>query len=399
MALDEQMAAALAQRTRRGTRRALHLRDPTHAQTLATLTDFSSNDYLSLARDAGLRTRVAEAWRTSEAPLGSGGSRLLDGDSLLHTHTEQALATYFEAPDALLFNSGYDANVSLLTTLPQPGDVVVYDALVHASMHDGMRASRAHACVSFAHNDADALDQVLTELLAAHTPTNVFLAVESVYSMDGTICALDRLYRVLQKHVPHADARHILIDEAHGVGVYGRGGRGVCAALGMADVPTTRLMTFGKAWGCAGAVVLCSSLLRDYLVNYARPLIYSTALPPSQVVAIQAVLDAWQGNDLEARQRHVHQLVQRLHDALQQVGIRPPPRPSLPLPPAPIVPIRHATPKALAARLQAAGFLVRAVCYPTVPRDEERIRICVHAHNTMDEMQALARVLAWDASL
>jgi len=381
--LEAQLRAALERRERRGLRRTLQ------TQPDAGLVDVSSNDYLSLARLPSIRQAVAAA--LADVRIGSGGSRLLDGDSPLHAHAEARLAAYFGAPAALLFNSGYDANVSLLTTLPQPGDVVVHDALVHASMHDGLRASRARAVRSFRHNDAADLEHVLRGVLEELGATddaragrcNVFLALESVYSMDGTVCSLRALAEVLARHAPRG-ARHILVDEAHGVGVYGRGGRGVCDALQLADVPSVRLVTFGKAWGCAGAVVLCPPVWREYLLNYARPLIYSTALAPMQVAAVLCVLDALERGDVDVRIETLHARTRQLYEALGRPYVCDP------LPPAPIVPVYTAQPLVLAARVQRAGFLVRAVRYPTVPRGEERVRLCVHAHNTREEMAQLA---------
>ena len=176
-------------------------------------------------------TRVREAWlkrlHDDGESFGSTGSRLLDGDSTTHTQLEQRLAKYFKAPAALLCNTGFDANVSLLSTIPQPEDVILYDELIHASMHDGMRQSRAKVCVPFQHNDPVDLDRQLSSALGSNLlrdiqdgKRNVFLALESVYSMDGTVCALRELAHVLEKHVPYASTRHILVDEAHGVGVY-----------------------------------------------------------------------------------------------------------------------------------------------------------------------------------
>lgn len=392
--LEAQLRAALARRERLGLRRTLQ------SERHADLVDVSSNDYLSLARLPAIRQAVADA--LADARIGSGGSRLLDGDSPLHARAEARLAAYFGAPSALLFNSGYDANVSLLTTLPQPGDIVVHDALVHASMHDGLRASRARAVRAFRHNDATDLERVLGRLLTELGATddaqagrcNIFLALESVYSMDGTVCSLRALDDVLARYAPRG-ARHILVDEAHGVGVYGRGGRGVCDALQLADVPSVRLITFGKAWGCAGAIVLCPPLWREYLLNYARPLIYSTALAPMQVAAVLCVLDALERGDIDARIATLHARTQQLYEALGRPYVCDP------LPPAPIVPVYTAAPLRLAARVQRAGFLVRAVRYPTVPRGEERVRLCVHAHNTREEMTRLAAVVlaAPDASL
>ncbi|WFD20636.1 8-amino-7-oxononanoate synthase [Malassezia caprae] len=391
--LEAQLQAALTRRERLGLRRTLQ------SQGHAGLVDVSSNDYLSLSRVPSIRQAVADA--LADVRIGSGGSRLLDGDSPLHARAEARLAAYFGAPAALLFNSGYDANVSLLTTLPQPGDIVVHDALVHASMHDGIRASRAAAVRAFRHNDAGDLERVLRGVLEELDATdevqagrrNVFLALESVYSMDGTVCSLRALAGVLEKFAPRG-ARHILVDEAHGVGVYGRGGRGVCEALQLAHVPSVRLITFGKAWGCAGAVVLCPPLWREYLLNYARPLIYSTALAPMQVAAVLCVLDALERGDVDEQIATLHTRTRQLYAALGRPYVCDP------LPPAPIVPVYSAQPLELAARVQRAGFLVRAVRYPTVPRGEERVRLCVHAHNTREEMEQLAAVLAApDASL
>ena len=272
--LDKQLEDALVSREARGTRR--RLVDPPQGA------DFSSNDYLGVSRSGAVRRGVVTRVERDRLSIGSTGSRLLDGDSALHTRVEARIARRFCAEAALLFNSGFDANVSLLTTLPQPGDLVVYDALVHASMHDGMRASRAR-CIPFAHNSAADLDRVLSTELSGGiraSSSNVFLAIEGVYSMDGDTAPIRALHAVLEKHVPDKHSRALLVDEAHSAGVYGARGTGLCAALGTCDLARVRLITFGKAFGCAGAAVLCTPLIRDYLLNYARPLVYSTALSP-----------------------------------------------------------------------------------------------------------------------
>lgn len=384
--LGEQLAAALQRREALGTRRRLLLGDAETAARFAACADFSSNDYLSIAQSSEGRAGLVERITAQRLALGSTGSRLLDGDSAQYTQLEARLARHFSGESALLFNSGYDANVSLLTTLPQPGDVVVYDALVHASMHDGMRASRASVCRSFGHNDPRDLDRVLG---STALNGNVFLALESVYSMDGTVCCLEELVAVLQKHVPH-ERRCVLVDEAHAVGVYGPKGSGLVAALGRQDDVAVRLVTFGKALGCAGAAVLCPPLWREYLLNYARPLIYSTSLAPPSVAAIDAVLDIL---DMDrVRQDVVHARTRRMYSALGR------PVPHGRAPPSPIVPYRTPHAKAMAAFLQENGFLVRGVCYPTVPRGEERVRICIHTHNTDAEIDALAAAIAqWNA--
>ncbi|WFD34666.1 8-amino-7-oxononanoate synthase [Malassezia cuniculi] len=354
--LDKQLAAALASREARGTRRRL-ISPPQGI-------DFSSNDYLGVAHSKEAQHRVSERLGHGLA-IGSTGSRLLDGDSFLHKRVEQRIARHFGAECALLFNSGFDANVSMLATLPQPGDLVVYDALVHASMHDGMRGSRAR-CVPFAHNSTESLDKVLADELAGARGdavragrANVFLAIEGVYSMDGDVAPVRELHSVLAKHVPTAGSRAMLVDEAHSVGVYGKGGTGLCAALGACDLAYVRLVTFGKAFGCAGAAVLCTPLVRDYLLNYARPLVYSTALAPLSVAAIDAVLDMAESGELDRRAAQVHRRTVRLRASL---GDRWGTLPQTPheLPPAPIIPLLTPHAVDLAAHLQQSGCIARA---------------------------------------
>ncbi|PKI82778.1 hypothetical protein MVES_003174 [Malassezia vespertilionis] len=306
--LHDQLQAALAKRDARGTRRVL-LDDAAKARMQQCI-DFSSNDYLSLARSERGMARLRDCLRASCA-LGSGGSRLLDGDSLQYTALESRIAWHFCAQEALLFNSGFDANVSMFSALPQRGDTIVYDALVHASVHDGMRASRAKACIAFQHNNPADLDRVLSSLAS---DGNVFLAVESVYSMDGTVCALAALLAVVHKHMPQ-ERRCVIVDEAHAVGVYGAKGAGLVERLGLVKAVDVRLVTFGKALGCAGAAVLCTPLLKSYLLNYARPLIFSTAMPPVALYTIQVALDMLD-EEGDERAAQLHALTRQLRSAL-----------------------------------------------------------------------------------
>ena len=388
--LDKQLEDALVSREARGTRR--RLVDPPQGA------DFSSNDYLGVSRSGAVRRGVVTRVERDRLSIGSTGSRLLDGDSALHTRVEARIARHFCAEAALLFNSGFDANVSLLTTLPQPGDLVVYDALVHASMHDGMRASRAR-CIPFAHNSAADLDRVLSTELSGGiraSSSNVFLAIEGVYSMDGDTAPIRALHAVLEKHVPDKHSRALLVDEAHSAGVYGARGTGLCAALGTCDLARVRLITFGKAFGCAGAAVLCTPLIRDYLLSYARPLVYSTALSPLSVAAIDAVLDMAESGELDRRAALVHRKTLRLREMLTEWQI---PTAAPGLPPSPILPLHTPQALELAAHLQKHGCIARAVRFPTVAKGTERVRICVHAHNTDTDIERLLQALhAWRAS-
>jgi 8-amino-7-oxononanoate synthase len=217
-----------------------------------TLIDFTSNDYLSLSHSPILRSLFLSKLASAPSVLGAGGSRLLvHGDA--HTALEARLARFFRAPAALLFNSGFDANVSLFTCLPQPGDVVVYDEFIHASVHDGLRASRATACCAFTHNDMFALRRALEHVKRSKTneTSSVFIAVESVYSMEGTVAPLKKIVEMAEEFFPKGNG-YVIVDEAHATGVYGPQGRGIVAMLGLEERVLVRLSTFGKALACTG---------------------------------------------------------------------------------------------------------------------------------------------------
>lgn len=443
--LDDELQAALDKRAAKGTLRQLTVYSTTPASSPSSsqnLVDFSSNDYLSLATSSRVRADFASlvASNTSlNAQLGSAGSRLLDGNSSIHEAIENHLTAHFASSTAgLLFNSGYEANVSLLSTLPQPRDVVIYDELVHASVHDGLRRSRipAHLRIPFRHNSEAHLREILTRLGQDGTLTagpssinttteaggrNVWLAVESVYSMDGDVCPLRSLLDTMSEYV--SDSRICaVIDEAHSTALYGSRGRGLVNALGLqADSRIiARLMTFGKAWGASGAVVLCSKIARHYLINYARPLIFSTALGYPQLASILASFNSIRDGTAERKARKTFSNSRRLVDGFegvirsQKVGasrcVALPPhlKPNTTSTekdgkeggedsfvswsmqqPSPIIPLLTAHARELAAHLRAKGLLARPICYPTVPKGEDRVRICVHANNTEEDIDRL----------
>ncbi|CBQ70605.1 related to 8-amino-7-oxononanoate synthase [Sporisorium reilianum SRZ2] len=442
--LDDELQSALDKRAAKGTLRQLtvypivpsssSLSAPTPTQQ--PLVDFSSNDYLSLATSSRVRADFAAIVTGNAAlssQLGSAGSRLLDGNSAVHEAVENDLTEHFGSSTAgLLFNSGYEANVSLLSTLPQPKDVVLYDELVHASVHDGLRRSRvpAHLRIPFRHNSAEHLEQILVRLTQDGTLTagssttsaarNVWLAVESVYSMDGDVCPLRTLLDTMSRYV---DANRIcaVVDEAHSTALYGSHGRGLVHALGLHTDPriAARLMTFGKAWGASGAIVLCSKTARHYLINYARPLIFSTALGYPQLASILASFDSVRDGTAQAAARKTFANARRLVDSFEAVirAQRPGAERSVALPPhlrpefgakgaeeeqaeegfvrwsmqqpSPIIPLLTAHARELAAHLRANGLLARPICYPTVPKGEDRVRICVHADNTLEDIDRL----------
>jgi len=215
--------------------------------------DFSSNDFLSLSTSPSLKSKFLN--ELNKIPrLGSTGSRLLDGNSAYAEQLEREIADFHNAPAGLLVNSGFDANVGIFSCLPQPGDVVVYDELIHASVHDGIKASRAGSNLSFAHNSVSDLEIVLEEVIRksfSSRPFNVFIAVESVYSMDGDLSPLKEIVELVEARFPNQNA-HLIVDEAHATGLYGEKGRGRVCELGLEHKVFVRLHTFGKALACNG---------------------------------------------------------------------------------------------------------------------------------------------------
>lgn len=307
--LDAKLATALHSREQRLIRR--RLPDPAADEGLA---DFSSNDYLSLASSPDLRARFLRKLGTAPAVLGSGGSRLLVNGSA-HAALEARLARFFDAPAALLFNSGFDANVGLFSSVPQPGDALVFDEHIHASVHDGMRGSRVAPALQrpFAHNSVEALRDVLLQLLQENPgfrtgKSSVFLAVETLYSMDGTIVPLTEMVETMEELFPRGNG-YVIVDEAHATGVYGPQGRGLVALLSLERRVFARLHTFGKALAGTGgtcyfrslieiehtdkreAVLLVTPLVRDYLLNYARSLIYTTSLSYANIISADCSFD------------------------------------------------------------------------------------------------------------
>jgi 8-amino-7-oxononanoate synthase len=213
--------------------------------------DFSSNDFLSLSTSDELKSAYLSELQDTPLPMGSGGSRLLDGNSPYAEALEHEIAEFHGAEAGLLFNSGFDANTGFFSSVPQPGDVIVYDELVHASVHDGMRLSRAAETISFQHNSVTDLRRVLKGLCLPKHSNHVFVAVESIYSMDGDVSPLREIVEVVED-VMGKDASHIIVDEAHSTGVLGPQGRGLVCDLKLEDRIFARLHTFGKALASNG---------------------------------------------------------------------------------------------------------------------------------------------------
>ncbi len=337
--------------------------------------DFASNDYLALAGSPRLSAAVAAALARG-VPVGSGGSRLLRGNDPEHEALEGEAAAFFGSETALFFSSGYAANSALFSTLPQRGDLVVHDALIHASAHEGMRLGRAR-CVAAGHNDAGAVDDAIAAWRSDGGTGRPWIAIESLYSMDGDRAPLDDLITVALRH----DAM-LLVDEAHATGVFGVRGRGLAAELdGRENVVTLR--TCGKALGCEGALLCGPQTVREFLVNRGRGFIFSTA--PSPLIA-SAVRESLRILAEEPERRALLTgLIAFAVRALAGSGVSPSGSQILPL-----VIGEDAATMQLATALQAAGFDVRGIRPPSVPPGTARLRIALTLNLTEADITALA---------
>ncbi|NIJ21002.1 8-amino-7-oxononanoate synthase [Sphingomonas naasensis] len=341
--------------------------------------DFSSNDYLGLAGAPRLAAAVAAALERG-VPIGSGGSRLLRGNHAEHQALEEEAARFFGSETALFFSSGYAANVALLATLPQRGDLVVYDALVHASAHEGLRLGRAENRAA-AHNEADAFEAVIAAWRREGGTGRVWIAVESLYSMDGDRAPLDALAALADRH-----EAILLVDEAHATGVFGADGRGLADALqGRENLIT--LHTCGKALGCEGALLCAPATVRDFLVNRGRGFIFSTAPSPLIAAAVRAALRLLV--EEPQRRERLHALIGAAQTLLAPTGVTPTGSQILPL----IIGDDGRT-MARAATLRAAGFDVRGIRPPTVPAGTARLRVSLTLNIGLDDVAALAGALA-----
>ncbi|WP_420143869.1 8-amino-7-oxononanoate synthase [Sphingobium sp.] len=341
--------------------------------------DFASNDYLALAGDPMIAQAVADAVGRG-VPVGSGGSRLLRGNAPEHEGLEAKAADFFRTQASLFVANGFVGNLALFATLPQRGDLIVADELIHASAHDGMRMSKA-AAVFARHNDVQNFADLIAAFRAEGGKGRIWIAVETLYSMDGDMAPLSDLAKLAATH-----GAMLLLDEAHGTGVFGPGGRGLSAGLdGLHNVIT--LHTCGKAMGVEGALICGPRIHIDYLINRARAFIYSTAPSPLMAVAASAALDRIeQAGDLRDRLKTLQQ------DAAEAICAPL----GLPSPRSQIVPVLlgdDLRAMAVAATLQQAGFDVRGIRPPTVPPGTSRLRISLTLNVGRADVAALGNVL------
>jgi 8-amino-7-oxononanoate synthase len=339
-----------------------------------SLVDFCSNDYLGFARSSVLKHAIdIELDGLGLALNGSTGSRLLSGNLQYTEDLEQHIAAFHNSEAGLIFNSGYDANVGLFSSLAQRGDTVITDELIHASINDGTRLNYANR-YTFKHNDLDSLEAKLLQAKG-----NCYVAIESVYSMDGDTPPILAILELTEKY-----NAALIVDEAHAVGLFKKG---LICELGLEGRIFSRVITFGKALGCHGAIVLGSDLLRNYLINFARSFIYTTAASVHQIASIKMAYQMLQGADevIGVLKNNINQFKQNIADAsallksdsaIQCLLLND-----------------NEKAKWAALHLQNKGLDVRAILSPTVPEGTERLRICLHAYNTATEINLLTNTI------
>ncbi|MGB0900142.1 8-amino-7-oxononanoate synthase [Halocynthiibacter sp.] len=361
-----------------GMLQALSARSRRRYLTPAQGLDFASNDYLGLASSVALKT-AAQHLLDQGVPLGSGGSRLLRGNHAQHEALEAEAAAFFGTQAALFMGGGFQANQAIFATLPAAGDLILHDALIHASAHEGIRTGRADSA-GFTHNDPADARKVLARWRKAGGTGQVWIAVESIYSMDGDLAPLEDLATIAR-----AENAVLIVDEAHATGIFGPAGRGLAHNLN-ADVLT--LHTCGKALGVAGGLICGAQVMIDTLINRARPFIFATAPSPFNAGLVRAALGLLKSNqDLQAtahnRMIHAHSEARRL------IGLTNLRSQIIPV----IIGLDDQT-MAQAARLQEQGFDVRGIRPPTVPRNTARLRVSVTGNVDCADITALFEAIS-----
>jgi len=350
------------------------------------LIDFSSNDYLGFSRSKEIYNKACSILKQHNYQAnGATGSRLLTANHPLYLDTEKEIATSQKTPSALIFNSGYDANIGFFSSVPQRGDVILYDALCHASIRDGIAMSHAKG-YKFPHNNLQGLEALLeAQNTSSKTGTEIYVVTEAVFSMDGDMPPLKAIASLCEKY-----SVYLVVDQAHATGVIGPKGKGLVQELALEDLVFARIVTFGKALGCHGAAVLGSCELKSYLINFARSFIYTTALPPHTLATIGAAYRELEHNSdaIKKLQDNISTLQKSILDA----QLTPHFIPSQSAIHCCVIKGNKAT-KDVAALLQQNKFDVKAILSPTVPKGQERLRICLHSYNKKEDIKALVALL------
>lgn len=366
---EELLQRKLEARERAGLMRVLKKENP-------ALTDFASNDYLGFARSPELHSLIDSEVARHSFYNGSTGSRLLTGNMEYTQKVEHYLAGFFRSEAALIFNSGYSANLAVLSSLPGKDDTIIYDELAHACIKDGARLSLAKR-FSFHHNDLQDLESKLRKATG-----QIYIAIESVYSMDGDEASLKDIAALATSY-----GAVIVLDEAHSTGVVGKDGRGLAVDNELKDSIAIRIYTFGKAMGVHGACVAGSAGLQKYLINFARPFIYTTALNPHSVAAIYCAFKYRETN--QVLQDRLEENIKLYLHGVPGIKNKTNSRSAIQ---TLLIPGNERV-RAAAERLQHEGLDVRPILSPTVAAGTERLRICLHAYNSSTEIEKLCTLL------
>lgn len=340
------------------------------------LIDFCSNDYLGFSQSDELKASIESHLKLyPNYNIGSTGSRLISGNDEFTQKLESEIAFFHNSESALIFNSGYDANVGLFSSLPQRGDTIILDEFIHASIIDGARLSYANR-YTFKHNDLESLEEKLKIAKG-----NIFIGIESIYSMDGDAAPLTEIVNLAEVY-----SASVIVDEAHAIGIFGNNGRGLVDQYNLTDKVLARVITFGKALGCHGAAILCANNLQSYLINFSRSFIYTTAASFYTHVCVKTAYKHLLENDIGLIHKKISLFRKEAEDIYTQFIDSNSPIQSL-------IIEGNVKAKLIATSLQNEGFNVRAILHPTVPAGKERLRICLHTFNTDEEIITLVKLL------
>jgi len=363
------------------------------------LIDFSSNDYLGFSKSTEIFDAAHQYLIDNNIKRnGATGSRLLSGNHNLYTEVETMLCEFHESEAALIFNSGYDANIGFFSSVPQRGDIILYDEFIHASIRDGITMSNAKS-YKFKHNDLSDLEEKILRFTKKDQNSQtefveVYVVTESIFSMDGDSPDLMAFAGFCSQN----DC-HLVVDEAHAIGVLGEYGCGEVQKLEIGKDIFARIITFGKAFGCHGAAILGSSDLKQYLVNFARSFIYTTALPPHSLATIKASYNVIlspspelrTGFNEESQLKKLHINIRHFKSEIKRLNLD-------------FIISKSAIHcciikgnehvKSIAERLQENGFDVKPILSPTVPAGQERLRFCLHSYNSKKEMSEVLTLLS-----
>lgn len=350
--------------------------------------DFSSNDYLGYAASEEIYNKTLQILADYPCRNGSSGSRLLSGNHELFGPAEDYVANFHQAETSLFFNSGYDANVGFFSSITKKGDLILYDELAHASIRDGIKMSNAKS-YKFMHNDLENLRARLQNIWKSNSSGEIYIVTESVFSMDGDSPDLLALCKIVEEF-----NCYLIIDEAHGTGVHGKNGQGLVQELVLQDKIFARIITFGKALGSHGAAILGSKDLRNYLINFCRSFIYTTALPPHSVAGILAGYQYLAYS--EGPTSEVFQLQEKIRYFNSEVKDKELDTYFLPSKSAIHCCIISGNDKVknFSEQLYQKEFDVKPILSPTVPKGKERLRICLHSYNTTAEIDGLLKEIA-----